>query len=116
VARLHEALVADRATTASYLDKVAPARLGDVPVYAVQVGGRHAGLGSDIGNAVAAKFGGVAVVWRREGARFRYSLRSVPSIGPDVTALAQLFGGGGHQHAAGCQALRQLLRFGMWVG
>lgn len=108
---LRATLETDRALMAQYAAQVTPARLGDVQVYAVFVPSRHAGLASDIGNAVAEQHDGVAVVWRREGGTFRYSLRSVPHIGPDVSQIAQHYGGGGHVHASGCKAARQLLQF-----
>ncbi len=109
IERLGATLETDRATIQQYLGNVAAGRLGEMPVHAVLLRSRHSGLASDIGNAVAEKFGGVAVIWRREGGTYRYSLRSVPQVGPDVAELAQLYGGGGHTHAAGCKAARQLI-------
>jgi len=104
-------LEVDRATLGVYLKQTTPARIGETTVHAVCIQQRHAGLGSDIANAIAEKFGGIAVAWRCEAGSYRYSLRSVPSSGPDVTLVAQQYGGGGHTHAAGCKAARQILQF-----
>ena len=111
VERGRTAMTHDRATLGRYLQDATAARFGDVPVHAVCIKAHHAGLGSDIGNAMAEKFGGIAVVWRCDGQGYRYSLRSVPNEGPDVTIVAQRFGGGGHTHAAGCMTPKQMLRF-----
>jgi len=57
----------------------------------------------------------IAVMWNKKyGEPFRYSMRSHSEHGPDVSAIAKSFGGGGHPHAAafsseGCP-MRYLLK------
>lgn len=99
----------DAAVVARYVEQAAAARLGEATVQHVSLRPGDAGLASDVANELAIRRGGVGVAWRRDGKKWRYSLRSVPGQGPDVAALAQQHGGGGHTHAAGFQALRQVL-------
>jgi hypothetical protein len=65
-------------------------------------------LQSEVGEALANACNGVGVVWYFHGPskKYRVSLRSRKS-GIDVSAIAKLFGGGGHQAAAGfeCEEL-----------
>lgn len=101
---LAEARVAARSwqeRVAAYVQKARPARVDEVAVRAVELRARDGALASDVGNAVAAVHGGIALVFRRAGGKVRHSLRSRPGIGPAVHELAARFGGGGHKHAAG---------------
>jgi len=59
------------------------------PILQSEVAGRLASAGAF----------GVAV--RIDSGKLRFSLRSVPSFGVDVSEIARRFGGGGHEHAAG---------------
>ena len=53
------------------------------------------------------------VVWSQKAdGRIKYSLRSTPGIGIDVAKIAQLYGGGGHKHAAGF-VTNSLIHFSM---
>lgn len=57
---------------------------------------------SETAGELARSVSGVGCCWfeRADGSR-TYSLRSIQSEGPDVSAIARVFGGGGHRHAAG---------------
>lgn len=67
---------------------------------------------SEIGHVLAKQCGTFGLIWRYENGVANISLRSVGDF--DVSALARAFGGGGHQHAAGCQVnLDQLIG---WLG
>lgn len=90
-----------RQRVAEYAKAATPGWLQDVRVRTVELAARDGALASDVGNAIAAVHGGVALVYRRAGDKVRHSLRSRPGHGPAVHELAARFGGGGHRHAAG---------------
>lgn len=58
-------------------------------------------LQSYVGNRLAHGESFVALWYQKEDGRIRWSLRSAPPIGIDVSALARARGGGGHPAAAG---------------
>ncbi len=59
------------------------------------------GMASTLGHELAKRSeSGVAVVWHLDGETYRCELRSTED-GPDVSAIAEIYGGGGHAHAAG---------------
>lgn len=54
-----------------------------------------------------AERGDFGVAWfQRADGKFKYSLRSTKESGYDVSAVAQIFGGGGHHNAAGFESSR----------
>ena len=56
---------------------------------------------SEIGGRLAKETSTFVIIWHQTGdGRFRYSLRSVPKGGMDVSEIAAVFGGGGHENAA----------------
>ncbi len=101
VAEAELAAAAWRARVERYADACTAAFMGDQPIHVVELRGPDGPLASDVGNAIAARFGGIAVVFRRAGTTLRYSLRSEPGVGPPVHTLAAKYAGGGHRHAAG---------------
>ena len=66
-------------------------------------------LQSEVGNRLAEEHQRPALVWRVVPGEVECSLRSLPHL-PDVSVIAQAFGGGGHRNAAGfsLQDLTQL--------
>ena len=56
-------------------------------------------LESELGNALAQKKPGGALIWSEQKSRIRVSLRSRGNV--NVAALARRYGGGGHKYAAG---------------
>jgi len=59
-------------------------------------------LQSDVGHMLSAK-APFAVVWyMRDDGKVQLSFRSRVPEGADVSAIAGLYGGGGHKHASGC--------------
>ena len=56
---------------------------------------------SELGNALAKQSGGMAAIYSYDGYRqeWQFSLRSVGDF--DVSAIAKVYGGGGHRNAAG---------------
>jgi uncharacterized protein len=77
------------------------------PMRAVNAPGRFA---SEAGNYLAKLGGpdGAACVWYSDGQNIRCMLRSQGAT--DVSAIAKVLGGGGHQHAAGFTAALTFLR------
>lgn len=74
----------------------------------VEIGGRTAWLfycerayTSLAGSIVNKKLADVAVSFYREGEKFKMSIRTSDISGVDASELAAIYGGGGHQHAAG---------------
>ena len=76
----------------------------------LNLGGKHYTVGivnvpylntSEVGHALACRYD-VGLGWfERNDGLLQFSLRSVGEV--DVTEIAKVFGGGGHQHAAGFQ-------------
>lgn len=64
----------------------------------------NAKYASELGNRLAQKSGSFGLVWYFDGAakQFNYSLRSIGDY--DVSAMAKMYGGGGHKNAAGFSA------------
>lgn len=85
----------------SWAQHAALGSLGDIETWIVNAPYTNC---SELGNLLAARPGpGVAIVWRYDHAkgRFSASLRSTEASGVDVSAIAKRYGGGGHKHAAG---------------
>lgn len=62
------------------------------------------GMASALGHELAKRSeSGVGVVWHLDGETYRWELRSTAD-GPDVSEIAEAYGGGGHAHAAGFQS------------
>lgn len=58
-------------------------------------------VASELGNLLAQRsHNGIGLVWRYDGDKVRCSIRSTPD-GPNVALIAEQYGGGGHEHAAG---------------
>lgn len=56
---------------------------------------------NDIGSQITKENTNIAIIWRKRNDNYVYSLRSQMGIGPDVSKIAQTYGGGGHYHASG---------------
>ena len=69
---------------------------------------------SELGHALCKEVPFAAVWYERQGQR-HYSLRSEENVGLDVSKIAQMYGGGGHRHAAGfsiaCPVLNDLSEY-----
>lgn len=107
----HAALVAEGAAINLYRDRLVEQvaastltlRLGE---HLIPCASAPYAIGSDVAGLLAAQAGsGIGAYCILHADNVQLGLRSTPT-GPDVAALAEMFGGGGHPHASGLRMTR----------
>jgi len=103
IALRHKLAIVDHMVAKAQLGVFAghPAAFVNSPTFISDLGHALAKKADDSPSSLAAKAGGIGVVFSTPDMNtVIVSLRSLPD-GPDVSVLAKLRGGGGHEHAAG---------------
>jgi oligoribonuclease NrnB/cAMP/cGMP phosphodiesterase (DHH superfamily) len=88
------------------------ARLMNIAGHIVPVANANYTYGSDIGDLLSREHPFAGYYWVGTNGDYNFGLRSQHGHGADVAAIAQMYGGGGHKHAAGfrVKSLRELWR------